>query len=125
MANGLQSGAARSRRYAGSALARRNEKLKRAAQLAPVREGDAGCEKFAGSRRIMTAADYVADGDAVGEQIDAGREPHLLVRDAYNDGEFLPVAIHDVAIAQERGLCGLDVHCGPVLVKPDTLVYWK
>jgi len=73
----------------------------------------------------MTAADYVAGGDVVGAQVDAGREAHLLVRDAYNDGEFLPVAIYDVAVKQERCLCGLDLGLGPVLVKPDTLVYWK
>lgn len=125
MAHAWQNAEAGKRNYAGSLLQLRNDKLKRAARIAAVRKGDAGCEKFAGSPRVMTAAEYVANVEAVGLQIDAGREAHLLVRDAYNDGEFLPVEIYDMAIKQERSLCEFDLHSGSVLVKPDTLIYWK
>jgi hypothetical protein len=125
MAHPHQLSAAGKRNYAGSPLAQRNDKLRRAAAVAPVRAGDAGCDQFASSTRTLTAAEYLASGDAVDKQLDADREPHLLVRDPLNDGEFLPVAIYDVAIEQERGLCEFDLHGGSVLVKPDTLIYFK
>lgn len=125
MAHPHQLSAAGKRNYAGSPLAQRNDKLRRAAAVAPVRAGDTGCDQFSSSPRILTAGDYVAGGAAVDKQLDADREPHLLVRDPLNDGEFLPVAIYDVAIKQEGGLCEFDLHSGSVLVKPDTLIYFK
>lgn len=127
MAHAFQSAAAGKRNYATSQLRQRNEKLQRAAHIAPVCKGDAGSEEIAISPRAMTAAEYVADGDQVGVQINAGREPHLLVRDTLNEGEFGTVAIYDVKVEQEArsGLCEFDLHVGAVLVKPDALVYWK
>lgn len=125
MAHAKQLSAAGKRNYEGSPLALRNDKLRRAAAIAPVRSGDAGCARFAGSPSVLTAAEYVAGGEVVNKQFDAGREAYLLVRDLCNEGEFLPVSIYDVAIKQEKGLCEFDLHRGPVLVKPDTLIYFK
>ncbi len=115
------------KKYVGSPLQKRNEKIRRAARIAPVRKGEAGCEQFAELRHVMTAADLVANGDTVEVQVSACREPYLLVRDCCNPGHFLPVAIHDIAVEQEErsGLYELELHSGPVLVKPDTLIYWK
>ena len=57
----------------------RNDKLKRGASMAVVGVGDIGCEKFVGNPRIMTAADYVANGKLVGEHIDAGHVANFLM----------------------------------------------
>lgn len=115
------------RNYANSQIKARNDKLRRAADIAPLRKGDDGLEKIANSPRVMTAAEYVANGDSVAIHVDACREPYLLVRDDYNEGEFLFAAIYDMVIKQEArsGLIELDLHSGSVLVKADTLVYWK
>lgn len=119
------------RNYSASPLKLRNDKLQRAASIAPVRISDIDCEKIAKSSRVMTAADYVRNCKSVEAQVTAGREAHLLVRDIYNEGEFLPMDIYDVAIKHEYNRRGMltyvefDLHAGLVLVKPDTVIYWK
>lgn len=127
MAHSWQNAESGKRNYAGSPLHLRNSKLIRAARIAPLRKAEIVNSKLANSERLMTAADYIDNGKSVVTQIDACREAHLLVRDPYNDGEFLPIAIYDVVTNQEKrsGLVEFDLHVGPVLVKADTLIYWK
>lgn len=127
MAHAWQSAESGRRNYAGSPLQLRNNKLSRAARIAPVRKSEILNSKLANSERVMTAAEYVANGESVSKQIEACREAHLLVHDAFNEGEYLPVEIYDVAIKQEdrSGLIDFDLHAGRVLVQADTLIYWK
>lgn len=112
---------------AGSAIAVRNARLSLAKRIGPARVGDANTQPLVSRGRTTTAADFVLDGDLSGAQIDAGREPHLLVEDPYNDGSFNTVAIHDNHPGQEMrtGRCVLVLHRGDVLVPADTLIYWK
>lgn len=111
----------------GSAIALRNARLSLAKRIGAARAGDAATQPLIARGRTTTAADFVVDGEASGAQIDAGREPHLLVADPYHDGLFGTVTIYDNHPGQERrtGLCTLVVHQGDVLVPPDTLIFWK
>jgi hypothetical protein len=96
-------------------------------EINPARIGDANTERIVSRGRTTTAVDFVSDGDLSGTQVDAGREPYLLIEDLFNLGCFNTVPVYDNQPRQEKrtGLCGLVLHRGDVLVRPDTLIYWK
>ncbi|WP_241299395.1 hypothetical protein [Burkholderia stabilis] len=112
---------------AGSAIAVRNARLALAKRIGAVCVGAANTESIVTRGRTTTAADFVTNGDLSGQQIDAGREPYLLVADFYNPGHFNTVSVYDNYLGQEKrtGMCVLVVYQGDVLVRPDTLIYWK
>lgn len=116
--------------YSGSALETRNAALRRAAQLEPVRIGakNIGLERLQNSERLLTVLDYCQSGVLSGAQVDKGREPHLLVHDPYNPGEFRAEPIYDSRVdwhESRTGKCWIDVHAGELLVDSSTAVYWK
>lgn len=127
MAHAWQNAESGKRRYPKSPLKLRNDKLKLGASISAVCIGDIDCEKFVGNPRAMTAAEYVANSSLVGEHIDVGRKAYLLTRDEFNEGEFLPIEIFDVVIKQEAksGFVEFDILAGLILVKAETLIYWK
>ena len=127
MAHAWQNAESGKRRYSKSPLKLRNDKLKLCALVSAVCVGDIGCERFVANPRAMTAADYVANSLLVGRHIDAGRIAYFLTRDEFNKGEFLPIEIYDVVIKQETksGFLEFDILAGQILVKADTLIYWK
>lgn len=116
--------------YAGSQLAIRNAALKRAKVVSPV---SIHCKNGILSRliatgRVSTVRDYCAVGCVAGEQIDRGREGHLLVEDLLNPGEYRAEPIYDSRVnwkEEKTGKCWLDIHAGELLVDGDTAVYWK
>ncbi|MBY0244604.1 MAG: hypothetical protein K2Q03_04020 [Sphingobacteriaceae bacterium] len=127
MAHAWQNAESGKRRYSKSSLKLRNDKLKLGASISAVCIGDIDVEKLVGNPCTMTAADYVKNKVLVGEHIDAGQAAYFLTRDEFNKGEFLPVEIYDVVLKQEAksGLLEFDVLAGLILVKADTLIYWK
>ena len=87
-----------------------------------------GLERLQNSERLLTVLDYCQSGVLSGAQVDKGREPHLLVPDLYNPGEFRVEPIYDSRVDwQERrtGKCWIDVHAGELLVDGGTAVYWR
>jgi hypothetical protein len=112
---------------AGSVIAVRNARLSLAKRIGAACTSDANVEAIVARDRATTAADFVMAGEQSGLQIDAGREPHLLTEDLYDVGRLNAVAVYDNYPGQEKrtGLCALVVHQGDVLVRPDTLIYWK
>ncbi|MCW5230817.1 hypothetical protein D8B34_08055 [Verminephrobacter eiseniae] len=116
--------------YSGSALETRNAALRRAAQLEPVRIGvkNIDLERLQNSERLLTVLDYCQSGVLSGAQVDKGREPHLLVHDPYNPGEFRTEPIYDSRVnwhESRTDKCWIDVHAGELLVDGSTAVYWK
>lgn len=111
----------------GSAIAVRNARLSLARKIGPARVGDAYTQSIVYRGRTTTASDLVLNGDLSGAQVDAGREPHLLVEDPYNVGLFNTAPVYDNFPGQEKrsGMCALVLHSGDVLVPADTLIYWK
>ena len=118
---------ARSTYEAGSAIAIRNKRLALAKRVNATRAGAPHTDEIVARGRTTSAADYVLNGDLSGKQIDSDREPFLLVRDPYNDGNFNTIPIYDCETGQEKrtGKCVLVLHSGDVLVPADTLIYWK
>ena len=77
-----------------------------------------GLERLQNSERLLTVLDYCQSGVLSGAQVDKGREPHLLVPDLYNPGEFRAEPIYDSRVDwQERRTdkCWIDVHAGELL----------
>lgn len=114
--------------YRGSALAKRNAALRHAAGLKLARRSSAGVERLVASGRVTSVLDYCEGADASTAQINQDREPHLLISDIYNAGEYIPLAIYDCrvnAVEKGTGKCWIDLHAGEALVDGDTLVYWK
>ena len=116
--------------YSGSALATRNAALRRASLLGAVLIGakGVGLERLQNSERLLTVLDYCQSGVLSGAQVDKGREPHLLVPDLYNPGDFRAEPIYDSRVdwhESRTGKCWIDVHAGELLVDGGTAVYWK
>jgi hypothetical protein len=111
--------------YSGSALEARNYKISLGMTIGAVKKGDQYTARFDGLERVMTAMEYVEDIPEVLNQINLGREAYLLISDMYNYGGFSPLSIYDIHIEQEENYCQFELHCGSVLVHPDTLIYWK
>jgi hypothetical protein len=92
----------------------------------PARVGDAGVSQYMGLARVTTVKQMCDNDAACDVQIEMAREPFLMIADPYNPGEYQTMAIYDhVATPEKSGLCWIDVHSGALLVKPDTLIYWK
>lgn len=116
--------------YRGSALATRNAALRRASLLGAVLIGakGVGLERLQNPERLLTVLDYCQSGVLSGTQVDKGREPHLLVPDPYNPGEFRTEPIYDSRVdwhESRTGKCWIDVHAGELLVDGGTAVYWR
>lgn len=72
--------------------------------------------------------DYCQSGVSSNAQVDKGREPHLLIPDIYNPGEFHVKPIYDSRIDwldSSSDKCWIDVPAGEMLVDGNTAVYWK
>lgn len=116
--------------YAMSQLKVRNEALQRAASLGAV-QADAkgvGLERLQGSERLLNVRDYCQMGPLSVAQVNKDREPHLLIPDPYNPGEFTTEPIYDSRVewSEDRtGLCWIDIHRGELLVSSGTAVYWR
>lgn len=116
--------------YDTSAIKTRNDALRRAGALGAVLRGATGIglERLQSSERLLTVRDYCECGALSVAQGDKGREPHLLVPDLYNPGEFRTIPIYD-SRAESResktGKCWIDVHAGELLIDGNAAVYWK
>lgn len=116
------------RRYAGSAIERRNKALALAKAVGALCSTDVGADRFLKLERVTTVAEYCGDDAKAIKQIESNREPCLLVEDFYNPGEYLPLDVYDRqidAVEARTSLCWIHLMRGDALVKPDTLVYWK
>ena len=116
--------------YAGSQLSIRNAALKRAKVVAPVsircKNGILG--RLIAAGRVSTVRDYCSTGCVAGEQIDRGREAHLLREDPLNPGEYQTEPIYDCRVnwsEEKTGKCWIDIHAGEILVDGNAAVYWK
>lgn len=119
---------AKARYNAGSAIATRNAALALCKRIDALRAADIGAVQFANHARVTSLADYCADTPTAGAQVDAGREPHLLVADVWNPGCFNAVPIYDSRIdpfEAKSNRCWIDIHQGETLMPIDTLVFWK
>lgn len=78
--------------------------------------------------RFSTALQYLnaaKEENEASHQIDAGREPYLVHRDALNAGLHPFVEVWDVASKQnEDGTVELYTAKNAVTVLPDTILYW-
>ena len=80
---------------AGSPIQQRNAALALAKRVGAARAADPSAARYVGLDRVVTATEYCQDVPKCGIQIDKGREPFLLIPDAYNPGEFQPLAVYD------------------------------
>jgi hypothetical protein len=97
-------------------------------KLNPLRSGAPGAQMYLPLARVTTVAELCTNAPKTWIQVDHhGREPFLLIPDVFSPGEYIPVSIYDTGKDAEvhTGLYLLDVHCGNVLLAPDTLVYWR
>lgn len=83
-------------------------------------------EKF-NPNRLTTVLQYCQGTTEMAAQVDAGREPYLLIDDTFNPGFYAKLAIYDARVdflEKDTGHCWLDLAKGEVLVPQDTAVYW-
>lgn len=109
-------------------LKARNAALALAKDISAIRANNPDIAPYNAVGRLMPVVDYCQNVPEAGQHIDMGREPNLLVEDTCNPDEYLLVAIHDVRnvpVEEKSGLCWISVNRGEVLLKPDTLVFWK
>ena len=80
------------------------------------------------SKRSSTALEYQQAGpstnNAATKQIDAGLEPYLIDRQAYELGMHCYIEVHDTGNLID-GQVELFTARASVLVAPDTLLIWK
>ena len=85
-------------------------------------------EGFAPRSRLTTALQYCQGSTEMAIQVDAGREPYLLLEDGLQPGNYTLVEIYDNRIAyldRPTERCWLDLKNGEVLVASGAAVYWR
>lgn len=85
-------------------------------------------EGYANRSRLTTALQYCQGSIEMASQVDAGREPYLLLEDGLNHGDYTLVEVYDNRIAyldKPTERCWLDLKNGEVLVPSGTAVYWR
>lgn len=84
------------------------------------------------AKNYSTAAELWEAGNAphqvsnrASQQMDAGREPYLVSRDAVEMGVHPFITIHDVAVKRDGELVGIDTARSTKWVAPETLIAWR
>jgi hypothetical protein len=76
---------------------------------------------------VTSLADLCSRGDASGGQVCLNREPFLLVPYRNSRDVFFTLAIHDTQTDPNPvdGYYRVQIDAGSVMLRPDTLVFWK
>jgi hypothetical protein len=90
--------------------------------------GEVQVEGYA--RHYSTVAEYYeaqtsSVENAASENIDGGREPYLMSRDAFDMGVHPLITVYDVDIDLQDGLVGISTARNLYWLAPETLLVWR
>lgn len=125
--------------FASSPLARINAARRLAATLCPVRMDAEQEVRAAGYKQPISSLEAYEKGlEAAVAQIDDGREPYLVMREALTAGMWPFIEVWDVGLSRvtvgtgkrigasrTRELVQVSTKGGDLMLPPDTLLVWR